>query len=203
MEETRVLLALWGDERVQRQLEGARRNKAIFEDIERQLAAKGYHRTWQQCRVRMKNLISLYRKILNSNNRSGHGRSDFPFYDTLDRLLGTRPASRPTNLLCSSNNPGTPASQPPVPVEAANTVSSGQDEELEPLDDEPEPPPQIHPTITPPGSTSTSASTSTTADESYAELDLPSPSPQSSTSNRSNSTADSTPAIATGVYYMT
>ena len=48
----------------------------------------------------MKNLIATYRK--DHNSRSGQGRSDFVFFNLLDRILGTRPASRPTNLLSSS-----------------------------------------------------------------------------------------------------
>ena len=59
VEETRALLNLWCDDRVQRQLEGAVRNKAIFEEIQRNLGSLGYHRTWLQCRVKVKNLINM------------------------------------------------------------------------------------------------------------------------------------------------
>ena len=111
VEETRALLNLWGEDRVQRQLQGAVRNKGIFEGIQRALASLGYQRTWLQCRVKVKNLIAMYRKIKDNNNRSGQGRSNFVFYDLLDRVLGTRPPSRPTNLLSSSPAPPT-ATQP-------------------------------------------------------------------------------------------
>ena len=113
VEETRALLNLWCDDRVQRQLEGAVRNKAIFEEIQRNLGSLGYHRTWLQCRVKVKNLIATYRKIKDNNSRSGQGRSDFIFFDLLDRILGTRPASRPTNLLSSSPPTHPPAQESP------------------------------------------------------------------------------------------
>ena len=113
VEETRALLNLWCDDRVQRQLEGAVRNKAIFEEIQRNLRSLGYHRTWLQCRVKVKNLIATYRKIKDNNSRSGQGRSDFIFFDLLDRILGTRPASRPTNLLSSSPPTHPPAQESP------------------------------------------------------------------------------------------
>lgn len=53
VEETRVLLNLWGDERVQRDLDGATRNRTIFERIQREHTRMGYQRMWQQCRVKL------------------------------------------------------------------------------------------------------------------------------------------------------
>jgi hypothetical protein len=89
IQETRALLNLWGDGRVQAELGIAVRNKAIFERIQRDFSRLGYDRTWQQCRVKIKNLTATYRKIKDNNNRSGRGRSDFPFYDDLDRVWVT------------------------------------------------------------------------------------------------------------------
>ena len=42
VEETRALLNLWGEDRMQRQLQSAVRNKGIFEGIQRALASLGY-----------------------------------------------------------------------------------------------------------------------------------------------------------------
>lgn len=209
-EETRVLLALWGDDSVQRSLEGTHRNRAIFERIQREMTAKGYNRTWQQCRVRVKNLISTYRKIL-TNNRSGQGRADFPFYDNLDRILRTRPASRPTNLLSSSSDSPSPSTTVP-----ANSAPVNPDDSLEPdheplAGDELDPPssavdppspqldppsPQLDPptTLNPKSTTgsheSQHTSTQSSVDDSTA--DIPGPSPQSTASTGSNSASTST-----------
>ena len=45
IEETKVLLNLWGDNHMQRQLEGAVQNKASFEEIQHALANLGYQGT--------------------------------------------------------------------------------------------------------------------------------------------------------------
>ncbi len=36
------------------------------------------------------------------NNKSGHGRITFPFYDQMDRILGDKPSVTPRNILDSS-----------------------------------------------------------------------------------------------------
>ena len=69
VERTRALLNLWGDKHVQRQLEGAVRNKDIFEGIQPAFASLGYQRMWLQCRVKVKNLIVTCIKIKDNNNR--------------------------------------------------------------------------------------------------------------------------------------
>ena len=65
--------------------------------------------------MKVKNLIATYRRIKDNNSRSGQGRSDFVFFDLLDRILGTRPASRPTNILSSSPAPPTTSQPNPSP----------------------------------------------------------------------------------------
>ena len=103
-EETKVLLGLWSDARVQEQLEGARRNKTVFLKIAKEMNDMGHQRTWQQCRVKLKNIISKYRKVKDSNRRSGRGQKCFEFYDEVDAALGTRPASGPAVLVSSCND---------------------------------------------------------------------------------------------------
>ena len=113
--ETTALLNLWGDISVQRQLDSAKRNRPIFQRLQQDLAALGFNRTWQQCRVKIKNLTATYRKLRDSNRRSGRGRADFPFYSIIDGVLGTRPATQPMNLLSStSSNSAPPLDRPGV-----------------------------------------------------------------------------------------
>ena len=92
--ETTALLNLWGDITVQRQLDSAKWNKPIFQRLQQDLAALGFIRTWEQCRVKIKNLTGTYRKLRDSNRRSGRGRADFPFYSIINGVLGTKPATR-------------------------------------------------------------------------------------------------------------
>ena len=62
-EETRTLISIWGDESVQSCLDSAHRNRHIFEQIAREMSEKGYEKTWQQYRTKMKNLTQKYRKV--------------------------------------------------------------------------------------------------------------------------------------------
>ena len=62
-EETRALVGVWGAEDVQSQLDMVGRNKAIFERLPRpSIANHGYHRTWQQCKTKIKNMTSTIYK---------------------------------------------------------------------------------------------------------------------------------------------
>ena len=59
-EETRALIAIWGEEEIQNALDGVVRNKTIYA---RAMAELGYDKTWQQCRTKVKNLVQKYRKV--------------------------------------------------------------------------------------------------------------------------------------------
>ena len=61
--ETKALINLWAEEAVQRELEGAKRNKSVYETLARRMEDLGYYHTWSQCRVKIKNLVSKHRKI--------------------------------------------------------------------------------------------------------------------------------------------
>ena len=50
--EVKALLAIWGDSKIQEELDGAVRNKAIFERIAKKLQEQGYELDWKQCRTK-------------------------------------------------------------------------------------------------------------------------------------------------------
>ena len=54
--EVRAFLAVWGEENIQQQLDGAVRNKTVYQTIARKLRDLGYNRDWVQCRNKIKNL---------------------------------------------------------------------------------------------------------------------------------------------------
>ena len=60
---TKALVSVWGQESVQNELDGVARNRTIYERISRELMAKGFEKTWQQCRTKVKNLTQKYRKV--------------------------------------------------------------------------------------------------------------------------------------------
>ena len=64
-DETKALVAIWGDADVQNQLDGVARNKPVYQKIATQLADAGFHRSWEQCKTKIKNLTQKYRKVSN------------------------------------------------------------------------------------------------------------------------------------------
>ena len=96
-------IAIWGDADIQDQLDGAARNKTIFDKISKKLQESGYNRDGQQCRAKIKNLKGEYKKVKDHNGVTGNGRKSFKFYKKLDEILGHRPASAPSFLVDTSS----------------------------------------------------------------------------------------------------
>ena len=78
------------------------RNKVIFVGIAKKMHELGYERDWQQCKVKIKNLKSIYRDIKDHNGETGRGRKTCKFYKELDEILGHRPVSIPPVVLDSA-----------------------------------------------------------------------------------------------------
>ena len=53
----------------------------------------------EQCRSKVKKLRTEYKKIKESHNLTGRGKTDWKFYDCLNEILSTRPATRPPVVL--------------------------------------------------------------------------------------------------------
>ena len=47
-EEVKVLLEIWGDQKVQSEFDGAKRKHPLHEKIARELSSRGYHRDPEQ-----------------------------------------------------------------------------------------------------------------------------------------------------------
>ena len=76
---TRALLSVWKEQGIQSQLDGVKRNRAIYEGtlrsidisynntmpvgISKSLHDMGHSYTWTQCRTKVKNLTQNYRKV--------------------------------------------------------------------------------------------------------------------------------------------
>ncbi|XP_062431604.1 bifunctional phosphoribosylaminoimidazole carboxylase/phosphoribosylaminoimidazole succinocarboxamide synthetase isoform X5 [Rhea pennata] len=118
--EVRALINIWSDEKIQQMLEGATRNKEIFEEIARRLMKRGIDRDWKQCRTKYKNLKYEYRALQKENEHHGNPRRRMRFYDEVDCILRRQPLG-PASWGCESS------SLPPVSVGdiTANTGSFG------------------------------------------------------------------------------
>lgn len=102
-EETITLIDLWGDEKIQEELQNCTRNRSVYERLSRQLEAVGYTRTMVQCREKMKKLRAEYKKVKDNNGLiTGRGTRRWRYYDKLDAILGHRPATAPPIVLDTS-----------------------------------------------------------------------------------------------------
>ena len=122
--EVKSLLAIWNDSKIQEELDGAVRNKAVYEKIAQKMKEQGHQRDWKQCRSKVKNLKTKYREVKDHNNKTGNGRKECKFFSELENILGHRPASVPAALLdsgsSSSQNLGDEDTQSSFPEEEVN-----------------------------------------------------------------------------------
>lgn len=99
------LIELWGEEGVQEQLEGAKRNKHVYDKLAEEMQKKGSEKTGEQCRAKMKKLKLDYRKVKDKHNKTGRGRKSWKYLEAMDAVLGHRPATRPSIALDTLEDP--------------------------------------------------------------------------------------------------
>ena len=99
------LIELWGKDSIQQHLEGAKRNKHVYEKIARKLQTTGSDKTSEQCRAKMKIFKADYRKVKDKHNQTGESRSNRKIFDSLDAMLKHRPTTRPVDVLDTSGQP--------------------------------------------------------------------------------------------------
>ena len=100
--ETFKLIEIWGDETIQEQLEGCKRNKDVYEKISKFMFEAGYDRTGTQCREKIKKLKVDYRKVKDKNKQTGNNQKDTKFYNALNEILDNKPTTQPPILIDSS-----------------------------------------------------------------------------------------------------
>ncbi|XP_036375592.1 uncharacterized protein zgc:113263 [Megalops cyprinoides] len=87
-QETLVFLDLWGEDEFQKKLKGCIKNRPVYTQISKEMAARGYSRTPQQCQTRVKRLKSIFHQC-SDNIASGREPMEFKFYNKLERTLGS------------------------------------------------------------------------------------------------------------------
>ncbi|XP_041845683.1 zinc finger and SCAN domain-containing protein 20-like [Melanotaenia boesemani] len=92
--ELQTFLAIVGDSVIQKKLDGAVRNEKVYKEISQRMAAEGFERTSEQCRVKLKKLKGQYEKLKDDNSRSGNSRSTWRWYNAMDDIYGHRPANK-------------------------------------------------------------------------------------------------------------
>ena len=104
--EVAALLALWGEEKVLRIMEGKRKNTEAFGYMSEQMIKMGFIRTPGQVNAKVKQLRQTYYKGRDALNKSGVGRDVVdiicPNFDEMDVFLGNKPLSIPSMLIRST-----------------------------------------------------------------------------------------------------
>ena len=110
--EVKDLIAVWGEQKIQEELDGSVRNKTAFQHVSAAMTAKGHQRDWEQCRTKIKNLKKDYRTVkkqVGGERPAGFStkwtqflaidqRQCLPLYWTLGPLLAR---NKPT-VICSA-----------------------------------------------------------------------------------------------------
>lgn len=88
-EETKIFLAILSESSFSEKLRTCHQNRQVYRAIAERLRARGFLRTLEQCRYRVKNLLRNYRKA-----KSSHPPGTCPFYEELEALVRARTAIR-------------------------------------------------------------------------------------------------------------
>ncbi|XP_065446995.1 zinc finger protein with KRAB and SCAN domains 2-like [Chrysemys picta bellii] len=91
-----------GEEAVQSQLRSSHRNYDTFGKVSKDMMERGHDRDALQCRIKVKELQSAYRKTRNANGHSGAPPTTCRFYKELDAILGVNPTSTPSPTMDTS-----------------------------------------------------------------------------------------------------
>lgn len=202
LEETKLLLALWGQDLIQRQSTNAKRSKEVYEKISEKFTQNGFERTPDQVRTRVFNMIAEYRRILKDPNPERMKKCIF--YEPLDKIYHAKSLDEIKAIL-DEYEPEFPCSP------SSNAVSSEKGEESI-TDGEEDAEPAKRPRMDSPKSnqvqanqtstTTTSTSTTTTGNSTSSTTQGNASDPPSASSNKQTKTQTTSDPV-TAVYSAT
>ncbi|XP_011497724.1 PREDICTED: uncharacterized protein LOC105362085 [Ceratosolen solmsi marchali] len=82
-ESTTLLVSVWTDKQVQKQLEYSTKPQLIWDSVAKYMNKKGYNVSGKQCRSRMKQVLVCYREAKRAGTRAGVEQ----YYESIDRVL--------------------------------------------------------------------------------------------------------------------
>ncbi|XP_023314416.1 uncharacterized protein LOC106648325 isoform X2 [Trichogramma pretiosum] len=80
---TSLLVSVWTDKQVQKQLEFATKPQIIWDSVAKYMNKKGYPVNGKQCRSRMKHVLVCYREAKRAGTRAGVEQ----YYESIDQVL--------------------------------------------------------------------------------------------------------------------
>ena len=99
--ETLKLIAIWGEERIQKKLQECKKNQSVYDEIAKEMRDSGYERSYQQCRDKIKKLKGEYKKEKDRHGDTREGRTTWEYFDAMDAILGHRPSTKPPVVIDS------------------------------------------------------------------------------------------------------
>ena len=95
--ETKTLILIWGDIKIQAELDGKSRTKQVFEQISLKMTEEGYNRDGEQCTIKIKNLKKAYTAVKDHNNVIGNDKKTCPFFEDIRRCCSCTSPSISSN----------------------------------------------------------------------------------------------------------
>lgn len=138
-EETKLLISLWGDPKVQRDLITTHKKHPVIAGIAEKMRNRGYNRSTEEINTRIKNLKCFYNRI-KKEKESGMS-SSWKHYDDMNEILSrpifgnsnvvrkiTTPPSSNENSSSASPNKNTLETIQPTKQQRRNNISKEQKE---------------------------------------------------------------------------
>lgn len=129
-EEVQTLISIWSDATMAQLLASTHKNREVFKLFSEKMAALGFHRSVEQCRIKVKKLRLQYFRVRDAIGKRGisaEEKEKFVWFHELDGILGSRPSGRPERV--KEEAAWTPAAAEPAPVfhfpEAQEAIRNG------------------------------------------------------------------------------
>ncbi|XP_028309337.1 zinc finger and SCAN domain-containing protein 20-like isoform X2 [Gouania willdenowi] len=119
--EIECLINIWAEDGIQQQLEKTHKNSAVFRKFRDHLSRRGYVRSTEQCRNKVKKLRMNYKRVRDAPRTV---KAKYRWFDAIDQIIGRRechtvvvgspmdgpspdegPGTPPCNVFSSRNNP--------------------------------------------------------------------------------------------------
>ena len=102
-QETFQLTQIWGEESIQAQLEGCKRNKVVYNKFGDEMVKAGFQRTGVQYREKIKKIKVVYKKVKDKRRRTGERLYPiWDYFDAVDAILGNKHAIPSRQLLLTA-----------------------------------------------------------------------------------------------------